>query len=269
MDLGRSADPRGRHGVRRRHLLKGRAMLRFLTCLGLGSLAACSLALSWDANGLPCGDGSTCNAGYTCLADKCVADGTVKTGETCTADQQCGSSAACLQFVCKQKCTAYFEAASPCSAGQYCKPFTRSGTVTGGCVASECAADTDCRSACVTLGVATGACITGCQVTFSGSTYNDNCFGTGQTQYCEPVGTGSSQKTACFDIDANTAGAKGATCSPFDAPCKRGLACINAVCVTYCDTSVASPSQCNASAGELCCKQTGANGTYGYCAKGC
>ncbi len=42
-------------------------------CLGL---SACSLLLDFDEEGLPCDDRNQCLAGYTCVDDACVSDGT-------------------------------------------------------------------------------------------------------------------------------------------------------------------------------------------------
>lgn len=55
-----------------RRLLRSLVPLAAL-CLGL---SACSLLLDFDEEGQPCDDRNQCLAGYACVDDACVSDGT-------------------------------------------------------------------------------------------------------------------------------------------------------------------------------------------------
>lgn len=154
-------------------------------------LAACSVAgcLSGNSGDPPC-SGDQCPQGRSCLINKCIPNGSLGSGDTCDADEQCSSGLACAPnlFVCLPPCPlADADTTAGCKSGHYCAPLPELSSTQSGatqyatfCASSQCTSDQDCGAGntCVLMASHVGACETGCEITWVGFTYADNCGGT-------------------------------------------------------------------------------------------
>src|SRR5262249_30120672 len=151
-------------------------------------LVSCSFTLNWSQEDLPCPDGK-CNTGYSCLGDVCISQHSVAKGETCTDDMQCSDSLRCVQFLCQTSCSSFYTADTACDSGEFCKPFSGpNNSQIGACVASECSGTCSGSNTCIEMSSSAGACLPGCEVTFSSNTYHDNCGAVGAVRACQPIG---------------------------------------------------------------------------------
>lgn len=240
------------------------------TLIALGS-AACSLVLSWDAEGLPCKN-NACSTGYTCLVNQCVSNSSIVEGDTCNDDQQCADGLVCAPslFTCRKPCPNedFLSVSSACSTGQYCTPvLSADGNYEGACVdGAGCDVDGACDTGavCVSLGATASACLVGCEVTFGdGGTYDDSCGSTVlDRKYCQPVGLEDAERLVCLDTTSSAEGV-GSFCSPITQPCQEGLACIGTVCRAHCQTV----AQCEEN--QACCALNAATDSYSVCASNC
>ncbi|MCK5688571.1 hypothetical protein KAI87_04830, partial [Myxococcota bacterium] len=162
-------------------------------------------------------------------------------GDTCNDDFQCDGLLICGSnpFVCRKPCFDYFIDTIDCSFGEICKASpSRDGAWVGACIPSECAIDDDCPNAgevCIKATESAGACLIGCEVSWSGGYYDDDCgMQSNQIFYCQPLGN---VKDALVCLDTSTdAGEEGDFCKAIDAPCRKGLACVEGMCRRYCDS---------------------------------
>ncbi len=132
--------------------------------------AGCSLVVDSSLNGLKCSSatgGAQCLPGYSCQGEECVADGSVKEGETCSNVKQCVTGLVCPMdvFVCGRPCNKLFEVVNDCDADHACVPApdeaTNGRSFKGGvCVAIECSgtgADDECKNVEGTLSAPNGS----------------------------------------------------------------------------------------------------------------
>ena len=81
--------------------------------LALAGTAACSLLVQFDPEGLPCGDGEACLAGYACVGGLCTASGGQQDPcSFCRADERCTPD--------KSGCERRTCANTPCPVGEVC-----------------------------------------------------------------------------------------------------------------------------------------------------
>ena len=267
-----------------------------LAVLGLAmvtsmAMSACSLALNWDQDGLPCeydaASGKySCLSGYTCALrdlnnpneNLCIKNHTLAPNANCQKDIQCVTGYTCPSGVCLPVCdpnTAYLSSSS-CSLGDYCRPFyTTSGytgrdtptvALEGACVPSEnCSVGGSCMPAggtagsgnCLAINASTSACVLHCDVAFvpptNSSGYEEMCAPAGNYQSsCQAVGPTGGEVTACV-TNFPTPLAPGAACNnAISQPCKSGYTCWAGQCAEWCPVTD-SPSTGCGTAGTYCC----------------
>ena len=261
--------------------------LMWLLAASMMATSSCSWTLDWDPDGLKCRN-NACDTGYSCLGDICVADSSLARGETCNADHQCRGDLICTPraidcdepcadghpFTCQQPCDDPYEIPPlgesvfhDCGAGQYCKPYGND-PVLAVCVESEgCQVDGECIAGdvCVAFNTQATACLVGCELDWR-TGYNDNCGGAAAvSSSCQPLGRVGAERLVCLSSLVAAQG-KGSFCRVGSAPCERGLACVEGLCVAHCDVEDAS-NYCTDDARTDCCPQLADLGTtvYGIC----
>ena len=222
----------------------------------------------------------------------CVIDHSIKQGDACLLDRQCEENLICpTEFgQCARPCalSQAFVPATGCRAGEYCKLFNsiamysdvqpHTSQQVAACVASDgCTSGGTCSTptvagggVCAPMGNLAQACVVGCEITFSGGAYQDNCgSGTANSlSFCQPlpvIDSGADdQVLACLPINANVQAAGGACGNAVASSCQKGLGCINGICAAYCNLSATTGSSC--AAGFTCCDlHLSANQLVGYC----
>lgn len=247
-----------------------------LALLGTLLLSSCSLALDWDLANLPCqGVNQACAGGFSCLAGKCVADGTLAVGASCARDRQCNDGSLCPAGKCAQTCAlAEAYTTSTCASAHYCAPFESSAGYTGDpnvappprvvavCVAgSSCASGTSCDDVpggiCTVItgmGGGLNACVVGCDVTVAtdGNSTN-NCSKQYYSRYCTPVGNYNYGQLACVTTGATgiNSGSDQSACSTVAQPCNPSYGCMGGVCRRYCVPTTGQTLTCQTN--EQCC----------------
>jgi hypothetical protein len=265
--------------------------------MAMATLCGCSLVLDWAPDGLPCDTEKKCADGFSCLVNRCVAEGSLAVGDTCSASAQCedyptnicGSN----PFTCRKRCQDNYlsNTAGICLTGEYCRPEAerdKPTTWTGTCVASECTGNDQCRDrtpasnskACVAVSPSANSCLQTCSVAVSGGVYSDTCGSSNNQVYCQPVGPKASQSLVCLSrLDNNVTGLPntGDPCRLVDTPCRPGAACTGdsgTFCRIYCDVGANDLSNGNAycpqpgspSPAPYCCAVTnGAGALYAVC----
>jgi hypothetical protein len=215
------------------------------------ALAGCSFFLDWDEELLPCDAEHQCAAGFSCLGDGCVPDHSLIEGETCNRNVQCAVEFDCTPYPyygCRTACRdSYFAPHQNCAAGDYCRPYINGeGDRLGACVPSECTDEGDCDDGLDCIPVVTGAsaCLAGCEISWGGGAYSDNCGSTPlDPMYCQPIG--KDDRLVCLDA-TNPQGVDD-PCQPIEQPCARGFVCEPSldVCKLYCNhAGVASCGDC-------------------------
>ncbi len=263
-----------------------------LAFFGLAAAAsACSLALNWNQDGLPCeydaASGKySCLSGYTCALrdlsnpndNLCIGDGTLAADANCQKDIQCVKGYTCPSGTCLEVCDPNNAYSSPsgCALGQYCKPFyTTSGytgrdtptvSLEGACVPSDaCSVGNACdpeggtaaSGICLAINSGASACVLACDVQFStitiSSSYFDQCAPRGSyNSTCQAIGPAGGEVTACV-TEFPTGLAVGTTCNnSISQPCGSGLTCWAGQCATWCPVTGNPGSTCPA-AGQFCC----------------
>ncbi|MCC6809633.1 MAG: hypothetical protein IT381_19545 [Deltaproteobacteria bacterium] len=131
-----------------------RALLAGIACLWF---AGCSLIIDTGINGLKCAN-KQCRPDYSCRAEDCVANNSLKEGETCTDNIQCSTGLICPHalFVCARPCNKVYDVNNDCGGtNTVCAPvydLANKGKFKGGaCVKAECSGD-DANKACQDLG---------------------------------------------------------------------------------------------------------------------
>lgn len=220
---------------------------------------------------LHCGSNADCGTDASCLANNCVTNGSLKAGQTCSQQDQCGKGLICHKFVCKPGCLDLYYL-DDCADGTWCKPVpgasiqvseTQSIPV-GSCAASECdpSSTTTCDdgSACVAISGTVGACLPYCEYGFNSDTYVDNCTDDpGVDDGCQPLGL--TQVPVCLPKNDNDPPAVGSPgCDAIRAPCGAGAICVNVVCRQLCTTGQADPCGAGAS-----CVRLGTRPDVFYC----
>ena len=225
---------------------------------GLVWVAACNP--STDVGGLPCDGQGQCLAGYSCLVNTCIAEGSLATGETCTESGQCAgfpnNVCGAEPFNCRRRCSDnYFSPASGvCDNGEFCRPEPdrdQPDRWIGTCIASECTFDQDCRDrtattarACVAVTPIANACMQTCEVMVTPGGTQDTCGSASGLSYCQPIGPSGRESLVCLSrLDADTTGLPnpGDLCKVTTAPCRPGAACVGegqTFCRPYCDVGL-------------------------------
>ncbi len=248
------------------------------------SASGCSLILDWPTEGLDCDKqkpaSERCLEGYSCLSDKCVADGSLGLNETCSDDVQCADIKPTIcgtrPSTCREACSSYYSSAS-CQGGQFCRPEqSRDDTEAwiGTCINSECTTNESCRSVsdasrqCVAVTASSKTCLATCEVSVTpkagaAPAVADTCGSAQSTQlYCQPIGPNDDLSLVCLQrLEANDAYAPsyGAPCLLVENACKKGLACYNrgsgtsGFCRRYCD-----PRQTTSEVNPACVDNAGA-----------
>lgn len=219
--------------------------------------------------GCPCESGG-CLAGASCLVAMCVEDASVAEGDVCDDSVQCIEPNICAPnlFVCARACSGYYTE-NICQDDDYCRPLLGPDAVlVGACVHSDqCADDSGCNGgdACVPVTPSATACVAGCEISWNGVTYTDNCGHTPtEPKYCTPIGQIGEQRLVCLDTTIPAQGESN-PCDPVANPCEHGAACINGLCKRHCDTENAV--QC--SGGDICCAVVQGGEVYGICDSSC
>lgn len=211
------------------------------------------------SNEVPCNEHNPCPVGTTCLFDKCIAEGSILRGETCTEQAQCSGLLICRDFACNDGCADLYYL-DHCTQQTWCKPVPGSELVindvtlpAGECAPSECdPSDNSERcadgSACVAIAADVGACLPYCQYGVTGGAYFDTCTDDGRNDFaCQPLGTNSIP--VCLlagDETGPTAGIPG--CDAIRNPCQAGSVCFAVVCRKLCTASQINPC----ASGEIC-----------------
>jgi hypothetical protein len=237
--------------------------------LGLGvamlASASCSLLLDWDGEPLPCDRDKECDPGFSCLGEVCVSDHSLDEGETCNLSVQCDAGLRCTPYPyhgCRKPCAdAYFKPTGDCTSGEYCRPYLDGDAlVRGACVPSDCGGSRPCRGSgmsCVPIVTGANACLSGCEISWNGGTYGDNCGSTApEPKYCQPLGVDDT--LVCLDADNPQAVQQ--PCEPVVSPCANGFVCQSGQCHQYCD-----PAGGTCPGGANCVIVSTGPATYGYC----
>jgi hypothetical protein len=265
-------------------------------------------------------DGFTyfCSAGHSCetASVKCLRDGSVSTGNLCTLSRQCVAGNVCPVDMlagggvrdtdhvlsCWPGCNAtsssgpepYLSSDGCASNARACLPYldqlasNTNKTLLGACVPSSpckeggaCALNSNTTGVCVQVTASATACLQGCQITWNGTTYGDNCGG---SSACQPVGLGGHQQFVCtYNGQATSAtplagvsgiavAGQGAACAPVSKPCQDGNVCVPGknTCAQYCQITTNATSTCPTN--QTCCPFTtfaSPPSTAGFCATSC
>jgi hypothetical protein len=162
--------------------------------LGSSALVSCSLLIDTSVDGLKCtrvtANNMTqrqCSPGYSCRGEECVADRSIKDGETCESTDQCAEGLICPTgiSICGKPCTKAYDINSECGNDAACVPVPDNalrGKYNGGvCLAVECSgsgadADQACKdnggkaaepgpgNRCVRVAQNGGMCLPACEV---------------------------------------------------------------------------------------------------------
>ena len=263
-----------------------------LAFFGLAAaVSACSLALNWNQDGLPCqyeaaSETYSCILGYTCALrnlndpndNLCIKDHSLAANANCQKDIQCETGLTCPSGTCLKACDPNnaYTVPTGCPLGQYCKPFyTTSGYVgsaspavslEGACVASDqCSVGNVCdpeggtarSGTCLAVTANASACVLTCDVQFAdftlSSSFIPDCGARGNyNSTCEAVGPPGGEVTSC--VTEFPAGlALGAPCNnSVSQPCGYGLTCWAGHCATWCPVPLSSGTTCP-QANQFCC----------------
>ena len=262
----------------RGHGLRGqsaRTLFRrgFVLMAAATSFGGCSLLLDWSPQGTQCDTTHPCAEQYSCLVNRCVAEGSLLTGETCSTTVQCENNpqgtdcgkkgnpdcviCGSAPFTCRKRCLDNYLAGSAgiCATGEYCKPEPdrdrNNEQWTGTCVASECTTQEDCNGrsssakSCVTVTPSASACLLTCE----SPNYDCGSGPSGQV-YCQPIGTNNTQTLVCLSrLDDNVSALPmtNEICRLVSNPCRSGDACFGTpgettgYCRRYCDPTTTDP----------------------------
>jgi hypothetical protein len=205
--------------------------------------------LQFDPNGQPCNYGN-CFAGYSCVGDRCVADGSQLRGEECAANLQCGDGLRCHpeKLVCTSVCKAHnsffgLEAKS-CESGEYCGPGENheSGNFESFCTKQDPCDACDSTQLCLALAAGVTACERACNIRFANDghnnavVYQDDCNTRADVETCQLIGR---NQPICTPSRSRAPQQEGESCAAYNNPCAPGLTCVvegnNNVCRAFCN----------------------------------
>jgi hypothetical protein len=246
--------------------------MRLPFCLALSCALACDAEGGVDlGEANACSESNPCRGQATCLADRCIDDGSLIIGDTCNQEAQCGVGLVCHHFICKPGCTDVYYL-DDCGEGLWCKPLEGASLPSeegelpvGSCEPSECDPRegercADPEIACVAISSDIGACLPYCSYGFTGATYDDTCTdGFELDSACQPLGL--NRIPVCMEAGGDDAPAVGEPgCDAVFDPCAPGSVCINVVCRQLC-----TPGQAHPCPGEERCTPLGERLDIAYC----
>lgn len=219
------------------------------------------MTLNWSPDGRPCDSQGLCEPGHTCLDGVCVADNSVPEGEACVRAEQCAkpdlycvSEGGGTLGTCREGCASAY-AAGGCGSGTYCAPVVliAGGYITA-CLGSDgCTTDESCGAGagktCVRVPNNATACLADCEITWTATTYDDNCNppGSPPSRVCQYVGELHHARMVCMDITEINLATEGQPCRIWSQPCDTGLTCVSGTCRAYCkdaDAGCTGPGSC-------------------------